>query len=78
MVWSDQATVQIVGRAHRLGQTRPVYVYHLLAVGTTDVIISSMAREKNDMLQALLTRTVKQTPGKYYYQIQSKLTFHSS
>ncbi|KAM6488893.1 P-loop containing nucleoside triphosphate hydrolase protein [Amanita muscaria] len=63
MVWSDQATVQIIGRAHRLGQTRPVHVYHLLAIGTTDVIISSMAREKNDMLQALLTRTIQQAPG---------------
>ncbi|KAM6488891.1 P-loop containing nucleoside triphosphate hydrolase protein [Amanita muscaria] len=63
MVWSDQAKVQIVGRAHRLGQTRPVHVYHLLAIGTTDVIISSMAREKDEMLQALLTRTIKEAPG---------------
>ncbi|KAM6491331.1 P-loop containing nucleoside triphosphate hydrolase protein [Amanita muscaria] len=63
MVWSDQATIQIIGRAHRLGQEKPVHVYHLLAVGTTDVIISSMAREKNDMLKALLTRTIKEAPA---------------
>jgi SNF2 family DNA or RNA helicase len=63
-VWSDQATTQIIGRAHRFGQRKKVHVYQILAVGTTDVIITSLAREKNAMLQALLSKSREVVPSK--------------
>ncbi len=63
-VWSQQSVVQIIGRAHRYGQERTVHVYKLLAVGTTDVIMASLARDKDVMLQALVTRTQSISPSK--------------
>jgi hypothetical protein len=55
--------VQIIGRAHRYGQERTVHVYKLLAVGTTDVIMASLAKDKDVMLQALVTKTYTMSPG---------------
>ncbi|KAF8872160.1 hypothetical protein BD779DRAFT_1679866 [Infundibulicybe gibba] len=55
-VWSELTSVQIVGRAHRLGQKKQVHVYRLAALGTTDVIMSSLARSKDEMLNALVTK----------------------
>ncbi len=45
-------------------QERTVHVYKLLAVGTTDVIMASLARDKDVMLQALVTRTQSISPSK--------------
>lgn len=50
------ASVQVIGRAHRLGQEKIVHVYNLLALHTTDVIMASLASGKNDMLQSLLSK----------------------
>ncbi|KAF8881075.1 hypothetical protein BD779DRAFT_1473544 [Infundibulicybe gibba] len=55
-VWSELTTVQIIGRAHRLGQKKEVHVYKLAALGTTDVIMSSLARSKDEMLNALVSQ----------------------
>lgn len=54
-MWSDVHTVQIIGRVHRLGQKNTVRVYRITALKTTDVVMSSMAREKNEMLEALVS-----------------------
>ena len=61
--WSQQSVVQIIGRAHRYGQKRIVHVYRLLAVGTTDVIMASLAKDKDVMLQALVTKTKAISPS---------------
>ncbi len=55
--------VQIIGRAHRYGQEQIVHVYKLLAVGTTDVIMASLAKDKDVMLQALVTKTEAMNPS---------------
>jgi SNF2 family DNA or RNA helicase len=47
-----------------MGQTKKVHVYQILAVGTTDVIITSLAREKNDMLKALVSHSQEVMPSK--------------
>ena len=44
---------QIDGRAWRYGQTEEVLVYRMVALGTTDVTMSSMANDKMSFLGAL-------------------------
>lgn len=56
MSWSSAGVTQIVGRANRLGQTKTVHVYTLSALGSTDVLMAFLAREKDDMLEALMTK----------------------
>ncbi|KDQ09823.1 hypothetical protein BOTBODRAFT_47418 [Botryobasidium botryosum FD-172 SS1] len=51
-VWSAAEERQINGRLCRTGQTEHVFVYTPLAVRTTDVIMSSMALAKDQMLRA--------------------------
>ncbi|KAF4598990.1 hypothetical protein EYR40_006078 [Pleurotus pulmonarius] len=55
-IWSQVGTEQIIGRSARLTQEHPVHVYHLVALGTTDVLMSTMAREKGEMLRTLFTK----------------------
>lgn len=47
---------QIDGRAWHYGQKDQVLVYHLLARGTTDIIMNGNALEKHSMMSALLDR----------------------
>jgi hypothetical protein len=51
--WSGVFQQQIDGRAWRYGQKEEVLVYHMVALGTTDVTMSSMAGEKMLFLGAL-------------------------
>ena len=46
---------QVIGRAWRLGQVKQVKVYHLVALQTTDVVMSSFARLKSEMLDAFVS-----------------------
>ncbi|KDQ05985.1 hypothetical protein BOTBODRAFT_87105, partial [Botryobasidium botryosum FD-172 SS1] len=50
-VWSAAEERQINGRLCRSGQTEHVFVYKPLAARTTDVIMSGMARGKDQMLR---------------------------
>jgi len=77
-VWSQQSVVQIIGRAHRYGQERTVHVYKLLAVGTTDVIMASLAKDKDVMLQALVTKTEAMNPGMFTSQFDQNHCVHKS
>lgn len=56
MVWSDVQVVQIIGRVHRIGQKETVHVFKLMAVLTTDIHMSNLARSKSVMLSSLLTK----------------------
>lgn len=49
-----------MGRAHRQPQKKVVNVYHLLADGTSDLLVSGMARGKRDMLEAFLSQDAGQ------------------
>ncbi|KAF9521581.1 P-loop containing nucleoside triphosphate hydrolase protein [Crepidotus variabilis] len=51
--WSGLHEDQIDARACRYGQTKTVHCYHLLAKGTSDVLIDSNAREKHVFLAGL-------------------------
>ncbi|KDQ05771.1 hypothetical protein BOTBODRAFT_49708 [Botryobasidium botryosum FD-172 SS1] len=49
--WSSCDEAQFIGRASRHGQTFPVIVYHVLGQGTTDVMMSRLAKDKDAMLR---------------------------
>ncbi|KAJ2914050.1 hypothetical protein MD484_g6375, partial [Candolleomyces efflorescens] len=53
--WSAQDEKQIIGRAWRQRQQRPVYAIHLLAADTADITLFSLAQGKKEMLDAFLT-----------------------
>jgi len=59
--WSGVYQAQIDGRAWRYGQKMEVLVYHLLARGTTDIIMNGNALEKHSMMSALLDREENQS-----------------
>ncbi|RDB15031.1 Protein CHROMATIN REMODELING 5 [Hypsizygus marmoreus] len=54
--WSAQDERQIRGRAYRQPQKKVVRCYHILADETADIILSSLARGKHDMLEAFLRK----------------------
>lgn len=47
--WNPSNDAQAMDRAHRLGQTRQVTVYRLIARGTIDERIVQLARVKKDV-----------------------------
>ena len=53
--WNPAVEDQASDRAHRIGQTRPVTVYRLIAEGTIEQQILSLHREKREMVDALLS-----------------------
>ncbi|KAF8881145.1 P-loop containing nucleoside triphosphate hydrolase protein [Gymnopilus junonius] len=54
--WSGQEMQQARGRAHRQPQKNVVRCYHLLADNTADIILYGLARGKQDMMGAFLTK----------------------
>ena len=52
--WNPAAEDQASDRAHRIGQTRPVTVYRLVAKGTIEERIVELHRRKRDLAQRLL------------------------
>lgn len=54
--WSSQDERQIDGRVWRQPQDKNVIIYHVLADQTSDIMLSSMASTKRDMLDAFLDK----------------------
>lgn len=52
--WSVAKLEQREGRAHRLGQTKPVTVYELIASGTIDEYVSKTLRKKHRVANEVL------------------------
>jgi SNF2 family DNA or RNA helicase len=55
--WNPAVEAQAAGRAHRIGQNRPVTVYRLLTAGTIEERIIEMHETKRAIADALLERT---------------------
>ena len=53
--WNPAVEDQASDRAHRIGQTRPVTVYRLVARGTIEEQILALHRDKRDMADQLLS-----------------------
>ncbi len=52
--WNPAVEDQASDRAHRIGQTRPVTVYRLIAEGTIEQQILSLHHDKRELVDALL------------------------
>ncbi|HMW30837.1 MAG TPA: C-terminal helicase domain-containing protein, partial [Plasticicumulans sp.] len=52
--WNPAVEDQASDRAHRLGQTRPVTVYRLVAQDTLEERIVELHRRKRDLAESLL------------------------
>ena len=53
--WNPAAEAQAIDRAHRIGQTRSVFAYRLIAENTVEDKIVEMQRDKRRLAQALIS-----------------------
>ncbi|MGN6108493.1 MAG: DEAD/DEAH box helicase [Kofleriaceae bacterium] len=54
--WNPAAQAQATDRAHRIGQTRPVFVYDLIAAGSVEERMLSLQRHKRLLADAILDK----------------------
>lgn len=52
--WNPAAEDQAMGRAHRIGQSRPVTVYRLVTKGTVEERIVALHRDKRALAESIL------------------------
>ncbi len=52
--WNPMRVEQRIGRVHRLGQTRPVYIYNLATKDTIEEHIVHLLQEKINMFEAVI------------------------
>ncbi len=52
--WNPATEAQAVDRAHRIGQTRPVMVYRLIASGTIEEKVLELSRRKADLVDRVM------------------------
>jgi SNF2 family DNA or RNA helicase len=53
--WNPAVEDQATDRAHRIGQTKPVMVYRIIARGTIEEQILKMHDEKRDLVDGVLS-----------------------
>lgn len=53
--WNPAVEAQAVDRAHRIGQTRPVFAYRLIAKGTVEEKVLELQKSKRDLADAILS-----------------------
>ena len=54
--WNPAAQAQATDRAHRIGQTKPVFVHELIAAGSVEERMLSLQRHKRLLANAILER----------------------
>jgi superfamily II DNA or RNA helicase len=53
--WNPAAEAQAIDRAHRIGQTKPVFAYRLISRGTVEEKILRLQATKKDLADSILT-----------------------
>ena len=53
--WNPAVEAQAVDRAHRIGQTRPVFAYRLIARDTVEEKVLQLQKTKRDLADAILS-----------------------
>lgn len=52
--WNPAVEAQAVGRVHRIGQSRPVMVYRMVAAGTIEEKVTELAAGKAELVESVL------------------------
>jgi SNF2 family DNA or RNA helicase len=53
--WNPAAEQQAADRAHRIGQTRPVFVYRLIAEDSVEERVMELQQAKQELFEAIIT-----------------------
>jgi SNF2 family DNA or RNA helicase len=53
--WNPAVEAQAMDRAHRIGQTRPVFAYRLITRGTVEEKVVELQKVKRDLAGAIIT-----------------------
>ena len=53
--WNPAVEAQAIDRAHRIGQTRPVFAYRLIAGDTVEEKVIELQQTKRDLADAIIT-----------------------
>jgi SNF2 family DNA or RNA helicase len=53
--WNPAVEAQAVDRAHRIGQTRPVFAYRLIARDTVEEKVLELQKSKRDLAAAIIS-----------------------
>ena len=52
--WNPAVEAQAIDRAHRIGQTRPVFAYRLICENTVEQRIAELQQKKKKLADAIL------------------------
>jgi SNF2 family DNA or RNA helicase len=53
--WNPAVEMQAVDRAHRIGQTKPVFAYRLITRGTVEEKILELQKQKRTLADAVIS-----------------------
>ena len=53
--WNPAVEAQAIDRTHRIGQTRPVFAYRLIARGTVEEKVLELQETKRELADAIIT-----------------------